>query len=350
MRLSRRAWLGGAAASLASCAAHAQNAPPPLPQPSPESLTPSAPTAIKVHARPLASFAVRDRSQTTFGRLRFRSGLILTSPWRGFGGMSAWRLDKDGERFVALSDKGAWFTGRLVYRGREMIGLEDVETAPILVPDGRAVATRKWFDTESLARDGGTLYVGIERANQILKFDFAADGVRAHGMPLALPSALRRLPYNKGLEALVAVREGLPRAGALIAISERGLDGSGNIVGALIGGPDPGLFAVHRTDNFDISDAAALPSGDVLILERKFSWLGGIGVRIRQLALAQIAPGALLDGPTVFSADLGQEIDNLEGLDVHVTPDGETVLTMISDDNFSLLQRTLLLQFTWMEP
>ena len=26
--------------------------------------------------------------------------------------------------------------------------------------------------------------------------------------------------------------------------------------------------------------------------------------------------------------------------------DGETVLTMVSDDNFSMLQRTLLLQFT----
>ena len=61
-------------------------------------------------------------------------------------------------------------------------------------------------------------------------------------------------------------------------------------------------------------------------------------------------PGAVLDGTTIFDADLGNEIDNLEGLDAHVTPDGETVLTMISDDNFSLLQRTLLLQFTLLDP
>jgi hypothetical protein len=32
-----------------------------------------------------------------------------------------------------------------------------------------------------------------------------------------------------------------------------------------------------------------------------------------------------------------------------VTPEGATVLTMVSDDNFSLLQRTLLLQFTLVE-
>jgi len=57
----------------------------------------------------------------------------------------------------------------------------------------------------------------------------------------------------------------------------------------------------------------------------------------------------VVDGPTIFDADLGYEIDNMEGLDVHRTNDGEIVLTMVSDDNFSLLQRTLLLQFTLVE-
>jgi len=56
-------------------------------------------------------------------------------------------------------------------------------------------------------------------------------------------------------------------------------------------------------------------------------------------------PGALIDGPAIFNADLSHEIDNMEGIDAHVTEKGETVLTMISDDNFSLIQRTLLLQF-----
>jgi hypothetical protein len=32
---------------------------------------------------------------------------------------------------------------------------------------------------------------------------------------------------------------------------------------------------------------------------------------------------------------------------VHRAGDGATVLTLISDDNFSPLQRTVLLQFTW---
>ncbi len=164
-----------------------------------------------------------------------------------------------------------------------------------------------------------------------------------------MPPAFRKLPYNKGCESLVVVPKGLPLAGTLIAISERGLDANGDIIAFLIGGKTPGQFAVRRTGDFDISDAVLLPSGDLLVLERKFSWLSGVGIRIRRIPLVSIRPGALIDGPSIFDADLGEEIDNLEGIDFHVTADGETVLTMVSDDNFSMIQRTLLLQFTLVE-
>jgi len=302
--------------------------------------------SIDVNARPIASFDQRDRSHVRFGALQFRSGLILTSPYRRFGGLSSWRLDDSGERFIAASDKGHWFTGRIVYRGKEMTGLIDVETAPMLAADGRPLAARGWYDTESLALDGGTAYVGIERVNRIVRFDFGRDGLRARGEDMPVPPAVRKLPNNAGLEAMVVARRGSPLAGTLIAVSERSLDADGNIMAFLIGGPSPGSFAVRRTSGFDVSDAALLPNGDLLLLERKFSLLDGVGVRIRRIAQAAITPGATVDGPSIFDADLGQEIDNFEGLDVHVTADGETVLTMVSDDNLSMLQRTLLLQFT----
>jgi len=92
-----------------------------------------------------------------------------------------------------------------------------------------------------------------------------------------------------------------------------------------------------------------LPPGDLLILERKFSWLGGLGIRIRRIPLKSIGPGAVVEGPSIFNADLSQEVDNMEGIDAHVTAEGDTVLTMVSDDNFSPIQRTLLLQFTLVE-
>lgn len=352
--IGRRRLLEYAAAGLSlaatSGAVRAQTAVQPRPkQAPPDEYAVNSAVSIDVNARPIASFDTRDRSRVRFGALEFRSGLILTSRFRGFGGLSGLRLDAKGERFIAISDKGGWFTGRIVYKGREMTGLDDVEAAPMLGPDGKPITARGWFDTEALALDGSLVYVGIERVNQILRFDFAKGFTRALGEPLQLPTGARKLPYNKGIEALVMVPKGQPMAGTLIAISERGLDAQGNIMAFLIGGKTPGPFSVRRSENFDVSDAVLLPSGDLLLLERKFSWLGGIGIQIRRIPLASVGPGAVVDGPSIFSADLGNEVDNLEGIDAHVTSEGDTVLTLVSDDNFSLIQRNLLLQFTLVE-
>jgi hypothetical protein len=310
----------------------------------------AAPVAVQVNARPLEAFDLRDRTRRRFGQLEFRSGLILTSSFKAFGGLSAFRLDPKGQGFIAMNDKGDWFTGRLVYSGTALTGLADVQSAPMLGADGKPITTRKMFDSEALAIDGMTLYVGIERANRILKFDFRRGGITSLGEEIAVPPGLRRLPFNKGPEGLVFVPKGMPLEGSLIVVSERGLDVAGNLIGFLIGGAKPGQFAIRRTNDFDISDAALLPSGELLILERKFSLLSGVGIRIRRIPLRAIAPGALVDGPSIFEADLGYEIDNMEGLSVHRSPAGETVLTLISDDNFLPFQRTLLLQFTLAEP
>ena len=310
---------------------------------------PEAPVAIEVNARPLSGFENRDSTRHQFGSLEFRGGLVLTSPFKHFGGISALRVQPDGARFIALNDRGWWFRGRLVYDGPHPVGIADAEMAPMLGPDGRALTARGWYDTEALAQDGGTLYVALERVHQIVRFNYGRDGLLARATPIPTPAALRSLPSNRGIESLVYVPRGLPLAGTLIAISERGLDQAGNIRGFLIGGPTAGSFTVKRIADFDISDAALLPDGNLLLLERKFSWTGGLFVRLRHVALSQVRPDALVDGQMLLEADLGYEIDNMEGLSVHRGASGETVLTLVSDDNFSIIQRTLLLQFTLTE-
>ena len=345
MRVSRRRFLTGAAAAVSGTAGL-------LPSIAAAQMGAAASVSqVEVNARPIASFDPRDATHVRFGSLEFRSGLVLTSSFKGFGGLSALHLDKKGEQFISLSDKGDWFTGRLVYSGKNLKGkilegLADVKSAPMLGPDGKRITSRGWFDTESLAFDGAIAYVGLERVNQILRFDFSKGGIGSRGEPIAVPPELSKLPFNKGIESLVFVPKDQPLAGTLIAISERGLDAVGNTIGFLIGGPSPGQFSVARNNDYDISDAMLLPSGNLLLLERKFSILKGVGIRIRRVPLASVKPDALIDGPTIFEVDLSYEIDNMEGIDAHVTAEGDTVLTMISDDNFSMIQRTLLLQFT----
>jgi len=308
------------------------------------------PVAIDIVSQRLNGFDHADPSRRLFGQLEFRGGLVLTSRFKEFGGISALRVQADGAHFIALTDKAWWLKGRIVYEGTLPIGIANAEMAAMQGPDGLTLVSRRWYDTESIAQDGGLLYVGIERVNRILRFDYGMDGLLARGQPIDLPAAIRSLPNNRGLEALVFVPRGLPLGGTLIAISERGLDREGNIRAFLIGGPRPGTFAVRRSADFDITDAALLPSGDLLILERKFGWTTGLFIRMRRIRLADVRPNALVDGPVLLEADLGQAIDNMEGLSVHRGANGETVLTLVSDDNFSALQRTLLLQFTLAEP
>ncbi len=70
-------------------------------------------------------------------------------------------------------------------------------------------------------------------------------------------------------------------------------------------------------------------------------------MRLRYLRGADIKPGAVVDGEVLLQANMGYEIDNMEGLAVHKDARGDTVVTLVSDDNFNhMLQRTLLLQFT----
>src|SRR4051795_3156392 len=127
-----------------------------------------------------------------------------------------------------------------------MIGLDEVEAAPMLGPDRRPITARGWFDSEAIALDGSFVYVALESGNQMLRFDFSKGFTRSRGEVVPLPAAAKKLPHNKGLEALVMVPKGLPLAGTLIAISERGLDANGDLIAFLIGGAGPGAIARPR--------------------------------------------------------------------------------------------------------
>jgi len=315
-----------------------------------QTTAPDAPVRIAITARPIPTFEPRNPTRTEFGALTYRGGISLMSSHSEFGGISSIRVQADGQHFLAVTDKSRWLRGRIAYDGARPIGIVDAEMAPVLGPDGKPLAARGWYDTESMAEDGGTVWLGIERVHRIVKFDIGKFGLLARGEPIPVPPGIGRLPNNKGIECLVFVPHRLALGGTLVAISERGLDKDGNIQGFLLGGPNPGEFSVKRIGSFDITDCAVTPGGNLLILERFFSRLTGVGMRIRSVPLTTVKAGATIDGPVLIESDMGYQIDNMEGISVHRAADGKLVLTLISDDNFSIIQRTILLQFTLAEP
>lgn len=306
---------------------------------------PPTPTRIEITASPVAAFDNRDPTRTRFGDLEFRGGLELTSKHPAFGGISAIHVEPDGSRFVAATDRGAWLRGRIVYRDGKPVGIADAEMAPILGGDGRPLAARGWYDVESLTERDGILYAGIERVEQIVRFDYRRDGLRARGQPIEVPAEFKTFTFNKGLECLAAPREGA-WAGQLIAVTENSPDSAGNLRSFVLGGDGVMRFGVRRSDDFEVSDCAILPPGDLLLLERRYSPARGVAVRIRRVPLADIKADAVVDGRSIVEADLAYQIDNMEGIAVHRNAAGETVITLISDDNFSVIQRNMLLQFS----
>jgi len=300
---------------------------------------------IEVRATPIESFDNRDSTKVRFGALEFRGGLVLTSSNRAFGGISAFHMEPDGSHFLAATDNGSWLRGRIVYRDGKPDAIADAEIAPILGLNGRPIASRGWFDVESLAEFGGQFYIGIERVEQILRFDIRREGLAARGEPIVVPPDFKTFVYNKSLECLTGAPSSSAIAGNLIVITEQSLDAAGNHRSFLLKGTEVGRFSVKRSDDFDVTDCTILPPGDLLIVERRYSPARGVAMRIRRFPVAAIKDGALVDGKILIDVDLAYQIDNMEGIAVHRNAQGETVITLVSDDNFSAIQRNLLLQF-----
>lgn len=311
------------------------------------------PRTIEVSARRVDSFERGNASRQQFGRLEFRGGLVLTSPSTNFGGWSGLEIDADGRKFLAVSDAGAWMTGELVHEGTRLRGVKAVHLGPLLAASGKPLAGEKDRDAEGVrllegTLGKGTVVVSFEQNTRIGRLEINEKGLQHPAGYIKRSPDWARIPRNKSLEAIAVVRGGAMK-GAIVSIAERMLDGAGNHTGWIWPGGfsgEPQRMSLRRIGDYDVTDAASMPDGSMIVLERSFGWLTGVKMRMRHIRAADIRPGALADGEILIEADMGYEIDNMEGLAIHIDPRGEPILTLISDDNFNgFLQRTLILQF-----
>ena len=342
--ISRRMLLGGLAAS--ACAAHA-------PRLAAQSEGPedAAGTPIAINARAITSFQPGRPDVRRFGDLEFRGGLVLSSPSENFGGWSGLVMSTDGRSLLGISDVGNWLRADVTYAGARPTGLTRAHLGSLRGLRGRILRDKREQDAESVTLlDGslerGTLLIGFERLHRIGRFEIVGGRVQPPSEYLPIPPEARRMPANQGFEALAVIQAG-PLRGSLVAFAERFTRGSGYHTGWIWVAGTPQRLQLLDIDGFDITDAAGLPDGGLLVLERYFRWTTGVAMRIRRLQPAEIRPGARLTGRILFQGDSSYDIDNMEGIALHRGVGGETVVTLISDDNFNrLLQRTVFLQFT----
>lgn len=286
---------------------------------------------------------------TRVGALEFRGALEITSSHPAFGGLSGIELSADGSRMTTISDKGTWITARLRYdEGGWLAGMEDGAVAPILDPQGRTLDEKYTQDAESLAvLPGGDLLVAFERQHRLWRFAGNPDPGSHRASPWPSPPGLEGYPDNLGLEAIATLADG-----RILAITENAIEtapGDSHFPAFLWNGKDWDQFSYRRKGEFRPSGLAALPNGDVLVLERSFSWLAGIAARLVRMPAAALKPGNLVEGEELAALAPPILTDNWEGLTVRRAANGETHIYLLSDDNFLLIQRNLLAMFALVE-
>jgi hypothetical protein len=213
-------------------------------------------------------------------------------------------------------------------------------------PTGTGAHDKDDFDSESLAIGEHHIYVGFERYHRINAYPYP-------GFEKAMPDSVQfpvlkkgeRLTDNGGMECILKTPDEGPLRGALMFVAERSYNKQGDFIAGVQSGPMKGTFYVERLAPYDVTDGVFLDDGSFLLLERKFGLREGIGMRIRKFSSADIRPDATIRGETLIEADFSHQIDNMEGIDAYKAADGSTHLIVVSDDNHSLLERNLMLEF-----
>jgi len=280
----------------------------------------------------------RDPQDQVVGQLRFLGGIVLRSTDRRFGGISGLRFLPDGETLIAVSDRGNWISLRPLFEGEALVGAADARLWPMLGSDGAPLESPA-FDAESLTLVGDTAFVSFERQHRIDTYHAPWGTENPRPTSYRSASAFGELENNGGIEGLTLLADG-----RFLAFAEAPRDDStfdGWLMDAEGGTEGLALFA---QEPYRVTDLATLPSGNVLSLERRFSPIGGVGARLRHIALDRINPSALTDGDVIAELGGGYTVDNMEGLAVR-EHDGRTEIFIISDDNQNPLQRTILMAF-----
>ena len=161
---------------------------------------------IKIHNQQVL-LNVDDPSVTRIGRLRYRGGVSLSSDDPRFGGLSGLLVDRGGQRFKAVSDKGTWLTAKIVHdSNRRLIGVEKAEIAGMRDRAGKVVKGKKFGDAEAMARVNGHVVVAYEHTHRLWHFadrgNFLDGRPRIERRPPRGRKHSRVLRRNHGIEAL----------------------------------------------------------------------------------------------------------------------------------------------------
>ena len=268
------------------------------------------------------------------GAIELRGSSIL------FGGISGLEVSADGARIAAISDRSVWLEARLEREGGRLSGVSEARLIPLLSDGERPSLLRG--DAEGLAAEtlDGPRFVSFEQLWRVGRF----DGPEDEETPLPGAPEWEGRSGNEALEALALAPDG-----RLLAIRERRDEDPFERFEGWWLDPRTGesiRIEVPRIDGYVVTGADFGPDGRLYLLVRTFSNFLGFRFAVQRF---RVEADALVDGE-VLAKVTGVGADNGEGIAVWrpeeaAGGDGRTRVLVISDDNFNLIQRTLLYEF-----
>lgn len=258
-------------------------------------------------------------------------------------GLAGIAWDQHTETLFAVSDLGYLWRLRLQFDGDNVLtGIADASPAVLQGPSGAPLPAgqRDAEDIALLQEPEGevVLLVVFEGEPRLYRYDARGRSLGAVPLPPQLAKAEHFRTANKGLEAMMVdlrwgpvVAPELP----LPASAEAGVP-----LRAVAGAP-AWWYPLSPREGSALTAMVALEQGRALFLERAFIsvWVP----LVITLRVAELEPDNGVLAPeqvAQFDAAAGWRIDNFEGL----TRRGPQEFLMISDDNASPLQRSLLVQ------
>ena len=319
-----------AALALAACASPAPPAPPPLPT---EPIPAAGAIALQVLPVPLNA---SDPKQDRVGNFVFAGGIALTSNQTSrLHGLSDLKILPDGT-LMAVTDDGDLFQARLdLDRNERLIGLTAAVLKPLWDASGQPLQGKENGDAEGFAvMPSGDWLVSFERNHRIWRYPAQSDTIASAPKPNTL------LSDNEGMEALSPYLTAAPDA-------------------YLVGGEEGEIWLCRLTAEctptprqqppsleHGLTSIAAFDGAAIAILYRAYDPVRGARATVRIVLeplrhrpAPQVLDSFSLEGPLTR--------DNFEGLALVRNARGGARLYLLSDDNFSGSQRTLLLAFDW---
>lgn len=310
------------------------------------------------------------------GDLTFVAGYQLTSSSKRFGGLSGIELLDNGN-LLAVSDHNEFVWIDLAADG---VTPEAARVSQMKDMDGAKLDPENDGRAEGIAWNSGMALVSFDDNNKVLAYDIGKCGATARGAPIVFG------PFGMSLaeaydESRISVGDGAGSE-ALAVTSDwylfTGIETKVGQLSPMSARPieqDPDFSLRVGVDAQEFVGLDLLPvakrDGSVraFTLHRSFSPRSGYGVTIAETDFNRYLDSGKavrhIDGDIdqraryrfvetgwrkLAEMDMLMTIDNFEGVAAKELQDGRVRLYVISDDNFSATQRTLLMVFDVPKP